>query len=659
MTGKKLCSRVRVGLGVGLGVGLVAALTVAAAGGADSRPAPAPREIADAWLGELALRKLGQAAQTGQYKALQDEMTQAALARLAAAGTADLDALNDVLYVVNACRFLPDAQALPDGRRFAQWLVANRGVSRLLFRTLAYDRPKADGVKGLHSLWQGEPKLVAEYANLAVAFATASTEQAPGDLVKPAATLEAFTWYIKKCRHARFDPHTMPFELARYLACTSLSLAERNWAQSNYAQETNPERIYNALKYDMDFVTKGTPKKIDGLAFTLPNLRQVGGVCLERAYFSAEVYRALAVPAVMVVGSGTRGGHAWLGYLTKTAGGKSVRWDTDTGRYSGDRYYVGKVFDPVSGRTTSDCELAISVAALAIPLRQREHAATAFQLASLADAAAGDAGADAPGGVLERMAGEFNALPHPGATSLPAGALTRTGPDADLSTLAPCRRLDGALVEALLTQALGGNMALNGAWRLAIELGEKKRLPVEHVGRLVDILLKRTAVDYPDYGCSRALQLIETFSDSLERAALYERAANIFSRRPDLMARCLIAAGNACLAADKERLALASYERAVLVTRNNAPGALMEALAAMEALLRKNNKLKTVIVLYEHYYQQSAPLDMSSPFRTASERYRLGSRLIELLQEVSQEAQARKIALELDPESKNPKGKKF
>ena len=648
MIGKAVC--------VGVGVSLVLALA-AGAMGQDSRPAP--KEMPDAWLSELALRKLAEAAKTGQYKPLQDEMAKVVLGRLAAAGTPNLDALNDVLYVTNACEFLRAAEPLPDGRSFAQWLVSHRNVGRLLFRTLAYDRPRARGVKELHAIWQAEPKLVAEYANLAVAFATASPESTPGDLVKPATPVQAFTWYIKHCRQPRFDLRTMPFELSRYLACTSLSLAERNWAQTTYAKETNADHVYTALKYDMDYVKLGTSKKISNLPFTLPNLRQVGGVCLERAYYAAEVFRSMGVPSVMICGLGTRGGHAWLGYLRTSPDGKSVAWDTTTGRYTEDRYFVGELFDPVHRAVTNDCELCISVTALLFPLRQREHAATAWQLACQADAFVGDTGgADVSGGALARLAGEFNALPHAGATAWPAGAAPRTAPDVDLASLAPTRRIDASIVESLLTQALDNNMALNGAWSLAIDLGEKKRLSVDRVGRLVNILLQKTAVEYPDYGCSRALRLIETFPDSTQKAELYDRAAKIFSHRPDLTARCLIAAGNACLAADKERAAVACYERAVQATQNKAPSALMEAMGAMEALFRKNNKLKAAIALYDHYYQQSHAMDMTSPFRTASERYRLGSHLVELLQETSQDAAAKKISLQLDPDVKDPKPKK-
>ena len=68
--------------------------------------------------------------------------------------------------------------------------------------------------------------------------------------------------------------------------------------------------------------------------------------------------------------------------------------------------------------------------------------------------------------------------------------------------------------------------------------------------------------------------------------------------------------------------------------------------------------LDAAIALYYRYYQQSPHMDMNSPWRTASERYRLGSRLIELLQETGKEAAAKKIAGELDPQAKKDKPKK-
>ena len=95
-----------------------------------------PPEPGDAWLARICLDELHRGLEAGEYEAVGETAKSAVLARLACGKTDDLAALNDLVYVLRACRYLPLVERTPEGRKSAIWLLANRPVTRLLFRAL-------------------------------------------------------------------------------------------------------------------------------------------------------------------------------------------------------------------------------------------------------------------------------------------------------------------------------------------------------------------------------------------------------------------------------------------------------------------------------------------------------------------------------------------
>ena len=88
--------------------------------------------------------------------------------------------------------------------------------------------------------------------------------------------------------------------------------------------------------------------------YTLQNIHQQTGICVDQAYYAMIAGKARGLPTLFFTGQGTDGGHAWFGYL-KTEN----RWELDCGRYKNQNYAVGQALDPQTWLPVTDHELEI------------------------------------------------------------------------------------------------------------------------------------------------------------------------------------------------------------------------------------------------------------------------------------------------------------
>lgn len=86
------------------------------------------------------------------------------------------------------------------------------------------------------------------------------------------------------------------------------ALKEADWRQKTWGQS------YGFIKYDMEKAVTGKSKKPYG-QYTFSEIEKKGGICSDRAYFSANTARAHGIPAAIVGGDGPRGGHAWITWM--------------------------------------------------------------------------------------------------------------------------------------------------------------------------------------------------------------------------------------------------------------------------------------------------------------------------------------------------------
>jgi len=611
----------------------------------------------DTWLAKIALSELERSVENGEFDALSARVKGAILGRLSTGKVQDFAAMTDLIYVLRACdygkvamalKFEPTgakakakakaktktktkvaarAGAFKDGKELFKWLVANRGLSRVLFRGMQDVSEPADALKVVAQLKRvGNKKLLA-FGELVTAFATSRAARCYHEQPNPASLIESFKYYTT--RKMRYDLKTMPYELSRYLVDTQLSIKERLWAYGRYNRSSNPARAYFDLKYDMAHFKKGDPKKISKLAFTLPNLRKVGGVCIEQAYYSSEICKALGIPAKIVSGRGGGGvHHAWMMCFVRQRRGRAVGWDSTTGRYASQKYFVGNVQNPANGRKILDCELMLEGAAALLPLARREDADTATALAVLA-ADVANAGELADLKDLQALAAlhkkRFGTAPLPPSTE---------------ATI----KIDMSIVEGFLTTALNYNLAHRRAWEFIIELRQSRDLlEVSHLGQFFDVLTSKTAKVYPDYSCEMVMRIVPSIPDPKGRMRVYQKAMGVYASRRDLQGRIMIACGDDYARQSKTANALKFYETAA--TRNvDLANIVTKASGKAEKLLVDAGHTKLAILMYAKLFKAAKrPGKSSNAFAAQTSYYILGDRLAGLMETAGLTKDARKI----------------
>ena len=104
-------------------------------------------------------------------------------------------------------------------------------------------------------------------------------------------------------------------------------------------------QAYDMVPYDMQKAVTGKMKDPYEY-YTFAEILKKGGICGDRAYFSANTARCMGIPAVAISGDGPQGPHAWIAWLSA-----DDKWSF-SGRMGG--YPAGRVGDPRNGESISE-----------------------------------------------------------------------------------------------------------------------------------------------------------------------------------------------------------------------------------------------------------------------------------------------------------------
>lgn len=158
-------------------------------------------------------------------------------------------------------------------------------------------------------------------------------------------------------RRFGFSLDRLPWCILVHLVDNDANDEDRKWSFAKYSARTSVARLYPSVPYDHD-KRERKPPKLGKRPYNLPNLLTYGGVCVDQAHFASRVAKCLGVPAMKVSGSGRYGGsgHAWTGYLVIQKGRPILEF---TGRFFGDYYYTGNIFDPQTRTSTLDRYVAM------------------------------------------------------------------------------------------------------------------------------------------------------------------------------------------------------------------------------------------------------------------------------------------------------------
>ena len=244
-------------------------------------------------------------------------------------------------------------------------LSSNADLLNAFFENLQPEDHPQEAVEILCAMQQRYPEDVANLPRLAVALALVFDQPFPRDWPHGQVPLKAIPKEeplpverlhsmveLQKDRRYLLDLRDLMVDELKYLVDHPLAESELEWARKNVtASRSGFDKVFSGIHYDIPRYEKNVltwpyPH------YTLAEIRQRGGICVDQAYFAAIAGKAKGLPTLFFTGQGDSGGHAWFGYMESPG-----RWETDCGRYAQENYPVGQAMDPQIWKPISDTEL--------------------------------------------------------------------------------------------------------------------------------------------------------------------------------------------------------------------------------------------------------------------------------------------------------------
>lgn len=469
---------------------------------------------------------------------------------------------------------------------------------------------------------------------------------------EPLDALEVFDFFARNSGRMLFPPSSTPPELLIHVVDTRAPVADLRWAQGRYQNNRTIGTVYNTITYDTAAFRYGREKKIwqADCGYTLENIKKVGGVCEEQAYFAAHCGKAIGVPTVDVTVTGPDVSHAYVGYLARK--GDVTLWDFREGRYDEYEDIRGNITDPQSGRIVSTSQVGLSAGLLRSA--PRDIAASialvdAAERIGFARSAFKEPEEDDQPAARRRRQAQAEAGPL---GTLPAAAYP---PALDAAWPAPRvaapRPADIATHETLLKAAVDAAPGYAPAWLAAARLGEVGEMSAAQKNDWCRAVMRLCARDFPDFAIEIVTPLIRTGGDAQAQSDLWDWCAKQFNSRPDLVARSRF---NQALAWQEAREPAKAWAvlKDIAIRYPEDGTVVVDALAAVERLLADEGKPATAAIpVFEDAFRRiGKPGQLSPSFERQSNFFRVGLRLAELYDAAGEPNKARMVRSRIDAE---------
>ncbi len=256
------------------------------------------------------------------------------------------------------------ADLLPED--MARACAADTAFLQLFFGTLAPADYTPQVLRNLADIQTAQPKKFQEYPALAIALAVVFDQKFPSQwphhqvasgLVPKAeeSTAARFAFWVKsnESKILLTDLRKLTPEQLKFVVDAPLKESELVWAQENAPHgRADFARTFSDIAYD-NYRYVHSELNWTGAPYTLANIQDRGGICVDQAYFGFVCGKAVGLPTLFFDGQTQQGGHAWFGYLRD-----SEHWAMDCGRYASMGILTGKAYDPQTWTYITDHELA-------------------------------------------------------------------------------------------------------------------------------------------------------------------------------------------------------------------------------------------------------------------------------------------------------------
>ncbi|MEX1119560.1 MAG: hypothetical protein WEB60_12285 [Terrimicrobiaceae bacterium] len=264
---------------------------------------------------------------------------------------------------------VPDPKETPVADRFdpallAAW-VEDPVFSDLLFSTITPEDYAPGVLWNLKEIQAAHPRAFKEYPALALAIAVVYDSKIPGHwphhqvdrALVPITEISPAAWFQRwvganESKDLMVDLKLMKPGHLKFVVDAPVSETEYTWAIKNARfPRSDFGRAFSAVKYHHNRISNQEFVWNAG-DYTLANILDRGGICVDQAYFAMVAGKARGIPTLYFTGQGADGGHAWFGFLKS-----GDRWEMDAGRYENQNYAVGEALDPQNWKPISDHDL--------------------------------------------------------------------------------------------------------------------------------------------------------------------------------------------------------------------------------------------------------------------------------------------------------------
>ncbi len=540
-------------------------------------------------------------------------------------------------------RLAADADVVKDARAFRTVSFAGR-IARLVGSLPKDERSKALAQFGEHREFQAElafalrpkdrtdriaalalrfletqGKSLDRFPGLAAAFCVvhdrAVFEQANENRAVADDPIKLFEYFIRNSDKMPLGLDRVPTQLLTFVVDTTAKVDELEWAIARYAGNLQVGRRFFDVQYDKEAFLKGAKKKVTEVGFSLPNLQKYGGVCIDQAYFAANVGKALGIPAVVMRARGQEGAHAWVAYLRWEDG--SIWWDCTTGRYAEYRNLLGFVTDPHGGLPVPESTLRLRAAFGSVSAEDR---LTAIALT------------DASQRLQRTLIG-------------PGGVVSKAELSRPRVSVAPeqvQRLLD------LTGAATGHAVACEDAWRVGVALAQAGVLTIEQRIRWADSAAAVLMENYPDFAVDLFSDEFATIEDTAQQEKLWRWLQGRVKGHTDLLAVARFGEAEMWEKSGNPTKAWERYAEVVGDFADAGPSSVLAAIKCVTLLKDAKRKPGDALALLKHAWELSPPPKGDNPgVWTQTNWFRIGRLYLGELQNAGRLAEADWVARKL------------
>lgn len=446
-------------------------------------------------------------------------------------------------------------------------------------------------------LFKAEGARLNEFATLGAAICVVHDrevfEQANENKVVADDPLKLFDFFADNAARMPLGLKNVPVQLLVLVVDATAKVSELQWALDKYRGNREVGARFFEIQYDYNHFKTGAPKRVTTEGLTLPNIAKYGGVCIDQAYFAANVGKASGIPSVIMTGQSAEVGHAWVAYLVWN--GQRAVFDTLQGRYPDYRAVVGFIVDPQTGENVVESELSLR-AALALTPSDKRQRATALE----------DAGYALANKLLPREEGlAMDASGHMIHDKLTPEMVSRIL----------------AISEAAANLSPGSIRA----WQLGVAIGVSGRWTIEQRNRWGEAIIKTLGNGYLAAAVTCLIPVIRSADDLEEQNKMWNWLFEQVTHNGDIAS---VVRFNQAEMFEKEHMpgkAWECYEWILRLYSDTSPRAV-EAAQRLLVLLKDNGKTigEGASILGKAWAHTTPPSSLNPAFASQSNWFRLG-----------------------------------